>query len=542
MATRTVVRSQVRGFAVIWTTITVLIGIATFFAIYLAYDNEADTATASLPPNNDNQGAAIAAGPTTNATAVPTLELTNTPIPSETPTDEPTPVTVADAGSSDTDDTADTDMDDTTSEDTDTSATDMTDDSNTEMDVDAQSADNTVDEAGSGGAEVEQTDDEDTAEPEPTEAVEEDLPPIAQTDFLPSIQVQYSLDLNPETQGFWMNDVEGLGLDTFKQQIRWEEIEVEPGEYNWAKLDMVMPVAQDRNMNVVGSVVAAPDWAREPGADLSQDGPPADMQDFANFLEAMLARYPDQFFALEIWNEPNLEREWASPNGLSAQRVVEMNRVANETIKNIDPGIIVISGALSPTGGFVTPEGRVTAIDDFDFMDQMIAAGLLNYTDCVGAHHNGINVPPYYEWDEIPPDPDAQYRGPFDNPHHSWSFRSTLSTYANKIQVAGGDQRLCVTEFGWPSVDDMDGYPAGFEFALDNSLEEQAEYTVAALEFMEESGFVWIASIWNLNYGPQAGWSTESDNTPYSFIGPGFTKRPVFGAVAAWVAERQQSS
>lgn len=534
MATRTVVRSQVRGFAVIWTTITVLIGIATFFAIYLAYDNEADSgSTITLPQQPQEDTGAVAAIPTTDATPVPTLELTTTPVP--TATDEPTevPVVVADASSAE-----DVTEEDAAEVSADTTADEVTEDTTTDdatIEETAPESDTTE------NTDVQQTDDDGADEETVTEEpVEEELPPIAQTEFLPSIQVQYSLDFNPDVQRAWMNDVGGLGLDTFKQQVRWEEIELEPGEYNWAKLDLVVPIAEEYGYNIIGSVVAAPDWAREPGADLTQDGPPANLQDFANFLEAMLERYPGQFFAIEVWNEPNLEREWASPNGLSAERFVEMNRIAYETIKNIDPGIIVISGALSPTGGFVTPEGRVTAIDDFQYTDDTIAAGLLNYTDCVGAHHNGINVPPYYRWDEIPPDPDAQYRGPFDNPHHSWSFLSTLETYANKIAVAGGDQRLCVTEFGWASVDDLAGFPPGFEFALDITLEEQAEYVVAALEFMEESEFVWIASIWNLNYGPQAGWSTDSDNTPYSFIGPEFVKRPVYAAVQAWNAERQQ--
>nr|PZN52101.1 MAG: hypothetical protein DIU68_15245 [Chloroflexota bacterium] len=137
----------------------------------------------------------------------------------------------------------------------------------------------------------------------------------------------------------------------------------------------------------------------------------------------------------------------------------------------------------------------------------------------------------------MPNDPTARFRGPFDNRHRSWSFRSTLQTYAAKIANAGGDQKLCVTEFGWPSSEDLDGYPQGFEFALDNTLEEQAEFTVQALDNMQEWGFVRLAFIWNLNYGPQAGWDPSNDNVPYSLIGPGTTFRPAFDAVKEWLAE-----
>ena len=69
--------------------------------------------------------------------------------------------------------------------------------------------------------------------------------------------------------------------------------------------------------------------------------------------------------------------------------------------------------------------GEVTAIDDFDFLDQALAAGLLSWTECVGTHHNGYNIGPSVTWDNVPNEPTADFRGPFDNPHHSWSFRTS---------------------------------------------------------------------------------------------------------------------
>ncbi|MFN8451368.1 MAG: hypothetical protein U0521_22990 [Anaerolineae bacterium] len=215
---------------------------------------------------------------------------------------------------------------------------------------------------------------------------------------------------------------------------------------------------------------------------------------------------------------------------LSAANYINLLRTTYQAVKAVDPGVIVISGALSPTG----LNDGVHAYDDFVFLDAMIDAGLLNYTDCVGAHHNGINVSPEYNYDAIPNDTTAIFRGPFDNPHHSWSFRSTLSTYASKIALKGGDQKLCVTEFGWPSAEGLSGVPEGFGFAEDNSLDEQRDYTVKALDFMKDSDFVWLAFLWNLNYGPQAGWAADNDNVPYSIIGPNFVFRPVFDAVRDW--------
>ncbi|MFN8527719.1 MAG: beta-galactosidase [Anaerolineae bacterium] len=368
-----------------------------------------------------------------------------------------------------------------------------------------------------------------TAQSAPTNppAVTPTLLPVEVHRFQLGTQVQLSYDLMDQ----WM-DVAANQLDVnwVKQQVRWQDIEPEEGVFDWVPLDIFLPAAQRQNLKVLISVVTAPDWAREEGVDLTRNGPPADPQDYANFLTAILNRYPGMVHAIEVWNEENLDREWTSTRGLTAANYVELLHASYEAVKAVDPGVIVISGALSPTG---VSDG-VGAWDDFVYLDQLIAAGLLNYADCIGAHHNGINVSPDYTWDAVPNDPSATFRGPFDNPHHSWSFRSTLQTYASKIALAGGDQKLCVTEFGWASAEGLEGIPEGFGFAQDNTLDEQRDFTIAALNNMVEWDIVQIAILWNLNYGPQAGWDPTNDNVPYSIIGPGFQFRPVFDAVRDW--------
>lgn len=354
------------------------------------------------------------------------------------------------------------------------------------------------------------------------------LLPVQDRRFHLGVQVQVSYDL----MDMWMNVAANqLGVNWVKQQIRWEDFEPQDDQFDWTLTDIYLTAAQQHGLRVLASVVTAPDWAREPGVNLEQHGPPADPNEYAEFLRALLTRYPGQIHAIEVWNEQNLDREWTSAAGqLIAADYVELLRVAYQTIKEVDPGVIVISGALSPTG---LSDG-VRAVDDFVYMDQMIAAGMLQYTDCVGAHHNGINVSPDYTWDAIPNDPTATFRGPFDNPHHSWSFRSTLEAYASKVELAGGRAPLCVTEFGWASAEGIGQVRPGFEFAQDNTLEEQRDFTVAAIERMRASGDVWIAILWNLNYGPQAGFDPNNDNVFYSIIGPNSQFRPVFDAVRDW--------
>jgi len=354
--------------------------------------------------------------------------------------------------------------------------------------------------------------------------------PISNTAFQLGIQVQANAD--PEVYRIWLGEVrDKLKLGWIKQQVRWENIEPQPGQYDWSALDTTFALVKEYDIKVMVSVVTAPAWAREPGNQrLDEVGPPANPMDYANFLITLLQRYRGQIQAVEVWNEMNIDREWASIYGLSAQNYVTLLKTAYEAIKMVDPGVIVISGALSPTGW----NDGVAAYDDFVYMDMLIQAGMLNYADCVGAHHNGYNIGPTVPWNSVPNDPTARFRGPFDNPHHSWSFYSTLHGYHDRIAAAGKDTKLCITEFGWPVTEDLNGYPVGFEFANDNTLAEQAQFFGEAIDAMQEWGFVWIAWVWNVNYGAQGGWDPTNDNVPYALLRPNWAPAPAYEVIASY--------
>lgn len=223
------------------------------------------------------------------------------------------------------------------------------------------------------------------------------LAPAFDDRFEVGIQVQFSLDFNPNNQdGFYRSVRNDLGMEWVKTQVRWRDFEPNPNEYNWAILDLVMPSAERLGIKQALSIVTAPDWAREPGADLSKQGPPANVQDYVDFVLKVIERYPGQVAAIEVWNEMNIDREWSSPNGLSARNYVALLQATYNAVKAVDPGILIITGALSPTGW----DDGVSAINDFRYTDMLIQAGVLNYADCYGAHANGYNMPPLVRWDE----------------------------------------------------------------------------------------------------------------------------------------------
>jgi hypothetical protein len=83
-----------------------------------------------------------------------------------------------------------------------------------------------------------------------------------------------------------------LSVRWVKQQVRWEDIEKSKGNFDWFETDTYLTAAAADGLKVLVSVVTTPEWAREPGVDLSRHGPPANAQDYADFVVALLRRYP----------------------------------------------------------------------------------------------------------------------------------------------------------------------------------------------------------------------------------------------------------
>ena len=88
--------------------------------------------------------------------------------------------------------------------------------------------------------------------------------------------------------------------------------------------------------------------------------------------------------AIEVWNEPNLQREWGdtiSPQ--SAADYVRLLQLTYATVKAVDPGIQVITAGLSPTG---ISDG--TAAPDDQYLQWMYSAGLSGNYDVLGLNAN----------------------------------------------------------------------------------------------------------------------------------------------------------
>ncbi|MBW4436618.1 MAG: hypothetical protein KME04_05760 [Pleurocapsa minor GSE-CHR-MK-17-07R] len=241
--------------------------------------------------------------------------------------------------------------------------------------------------------------------------------------------------------------------------------------------------AQGRGFKILLGIVGVPAELR--------DGGTGYMQDFAGFLASVAGYGPD---AIEVWNEPNLDREW--PEGMiSGTMYAEMLRLAYTAIKGTNSNVMVISGAPAPTGAEAAYPGKV--MNDNTWIAQLVQAGGLQYMDCLGAHYNEGIVSPTQNGGD-----------PRDN-YYTRYFGGMLNTYWNLIN---GQRPICWTELGYLTPEGFPPLNEYFAWAQNVSLAQQAAWLAEAAALSSQSGRVRLLIVWNIDftvYGsdPQAGYA-----------------------------------
>ena len=107
-----------------------------------------------------------------------------------------------------------------------------------------------------------------------------------------------------------------------------------------------------------------------------------------------------------------------------------------------------------------------------------------------------------------------------------------MDGYVERVRAYSPDMKLCVTEFGWASSEGYSAAPEGFGFALDNTLQEQADYLVQAYQQMHAAGDFWLVFAFNFDFGNKGSGELD-DPVPYSIVDLNGIPRPAFGAIAA---------
>ncbi len=215
------------------------------------------------------------------------------------------------------------------------------------------------------------------------------------------------------------------------------------------------------------------------------------IQQFAQFAGGVAGLGPD---AIEVWNEPNIDREW--PEGqISGGNYAKVLRAAYGAIKGANAGVMVISAAPAPTGAEAAFPGKV--VNDDNFVRQLIDAGGLQAMDCLGAHYNeGIVSPTQNSGD------------PRDN-NYTRYLSGMLNTYWN---LSGGQKPICFTELGFLTPEGFGSLDPYFGWAGNTTVAQQSAWLAQAAALSSQSGKVRLMIVWNVdfsNYGsdPMGGYA-----------------------------------
>ena len=334
----------------------------------------------------------------------------------------------------------------------------------------------------------------------------------------PAYGMQAFLWWRPEVAQRDMELIRDAGFGWVKQSFAWREIEGSAkGKFDWSITDRIVDQAESVGLNIIARLDSEPSWASGqvyPNANNISMTPPDDYEDFAAFCSALASRYKGRIAAYQIWNEPNLAREWGGrapdPDGYT-----RLLKVGYQAIKRVDPQAIIISAGMAPTTRF-----DQVAMPDTEYLKRMYAAGAQPYFDALGAHGAGYKAPPETDPGVVANDPslynngDPNCPGP---PCRIYCFRHVEDLHQIMVENGDAGKQVVVLEFGW-TMDPRPDSPYAWHAVTE---EQQADYFVRAYRYAKENWQPWIG-VMSLIYMPSVDWTEDDEQYWWSIAVPNY--------------------
>lgn len=156
--------------------------------------------------------------------------------------------------------------------------------------------------------------------------------------------------------------------------VDWPNLEPTRGKWDFKKLDSYVAMAQMHDVRLLLPLVFSPTWASARPQERSSYSPgnaaaPTDLADWVNYVRTVATRYQGRIHDYEIWNEPNVKTIFSG----SVPEMVQLSKIAYETLKQVDPTVTVCSPS-------------ATHSDGVRWLDQYLEAGGGKYADVIGFH------------------------------------------------------------------------------------------------------------------------------------------------------------
>ncbi len=336
--------------------------------------------------------------------------------------------------------------------------------------------------------------------------------PVVMSFPSPDYGIHAFLWWKPDTALRDLGLVNDMGFTWVKQKFPWREIEgIEKGQFDWYRTDYIVDQVEKAGLKLLVRLDRQPFWSEPLDNQWQDNGPPGDPADFGDFCGAVAGRYRGRIGAYQVWNEPNLDREWGlrppDPAGYT-----ELLKACYTAIKAADPQAIVISAGLAPTGTDSTE-----AMPDQKFLQGMYDAGAAAYFDVLGVNAPGYKAPP-----ELSPiEAEAEEYG-----GGRWfAFRHVEDSRALMVANGDGRKQVAILEMGW-TLDEVN--PAYAWHRVDEAT--QAAYLVRAYQYADEHWQPWMGVMVTI-YIADWEWTPDNEQWWWSIVLPDGTPRPAYEAL-----------
>lgn len=350
--------------------------------------------------------------------------------------------------------------------------------------------------------------------------------PVAKTEetalYAPTVdlaKVMSSPDYGMQVFLYWREEVadrdlklvKEAGFRWVKQEIPWREVEGHAkGAWHWDIPDRMMDQIDAHGLKVVVRLGSQPAWASH--TQLPAISPPDNLKDFYDYVYAVASRYQGRIEAYQIWNEPNLAREWGNRPPNPAE-YTELLKIGYQAVKAADPQAVVISAGLAPT-----TRHDAEAMPDIYFVQGMYEAGAAAYFDVLGVHAAGYKSPPEADPAEVAADLGLTNgdNAPVEL-RRVYSFRHVEDMRAIMVRNGDAAKKVVVLEVGW-SVDPRPDSPYHWHAV---TLEQQDKYLQRAYAYAQANWQPWIG-LMSLIYIANPQWDWHDEQTFWCVVYPGY--------------------
>jgi hypothetical protein len=329
---------------------------------------------------------------------------------------------------------------------------------------------------------------------------------------------------NPATTARDLQLAHDAGFHWVKQRFEWRNIEGKgKGDFEWNEPDRIVEAITQAGLKTIARVDNQPKWASSriqwPGS-----GPPDNLLDWTDFLSALASRYKGRIQAYEIWNEPNLDREWgdAPPDPNAYATLLE---ASYRVIKAADPKALVISAGMSPT-----TTNNAQAMPDLDFLRAMYSAGARNSFDLLGVNAQPWKADPCADPADVAQRADLTNDDPNPpNLKRVYALRHVEDVRDLMIQQGDADRQMAIMEMG-ATTDQRQGSPYAW-FAVDR--QQQASKLVGAFQCARQRWQPWMGMM-TVIYIADPNWTQQQEQYWWSITNPDGTPRPAYTALKAF--------